>query len=357
MPLLASFFLLAAMELSIPAHPGAGEPFLFSTKQGVLLSWLEPSGPKRSALRFLRLGDAAPRTIIDRDDLVVNWADFPSVIEDANGTLFAHWLQKSATDPDGYDIWLTTSHDQGKSWSKPFLLNRNAGKGEHGFVTLAPLPSGGVAATWLDEGTLQYATIDGRGSASTSVQLDGRTCECCTTGMALVNGRPVIAYRDRSMEEIRDVAVVARTAKGWSEPHVIHADQWKLNGCPVNGPQVAAFGARVAVAWYTGAPGQKHVYVAFSEDGGLTFGAPITVDDGKPAGRVDVVMLDANTAVVAWSEETGLRARRVPVYGPAAPSVNIAPRPSGVPRIAAAGHDVYFAWTDQGRLHVTLTRF
>ena len=30
------------------------------------------------------------------------------------------------------------------------MLNRDGKKNEHGFVSLAPLPGGGVAATWLD---------------------------------------------------------------------------------------------------------------------------------------------------------------------------------------------------------------
>lgn len=365
MSLLASLFLLASMEVAVPVHSGSAEPFLFATKDRVLLSWLEPSTGNRSALRFLRLGDTTPRTIAERVDLLVNWADFPSVVEDAKGTLYAHWLQKSSSDPHGYDIWVTTSRDDGKSWSQPFLLNRNAGTGEHGFVTLAPLPSGGVAATWLDDGTLQYTTIDARGATTAPVQLDGRTCECCTTGMALAGGRPVIAYRDRSMEEVRDIAVVAKTANGWSQPHAVHADQWKINGCPVNGPQVAASGKRVAVAWYTGAADRKHVYVAFSDDGGMTFGAPVGIDDGKPVGRVDVVMVDASSAVVTWLEETPsgaeIRARRVPAKGAPASSVKIADsstaRRAGFPRIAAVGHDVYFAWTDATAIRVTRERF
>src|SRR5215212_7512062 len=141
-------------EFPSPAGVGAAEPFLFATRDGVLLSWLEPvAGSDRTALRFSRYRDgrwSAPRTIVERNDLFVNWADFPSIVEDANGALFAHWLQKSGGDTYSYDIRMSVSRDGGATWREPFLLNGDGKKSEHGFVTLAALPSGGIGATWLD---------------------------------------------------------------------------------------------------------------------------------------------------------------------------------------------------------------
>lgn len=219
--------------MSSPAGPNAAEPFLSRSNNGLLLSWLEPvSKSDRVALRFARFVNGKwsdPRTIAERSDFFVNWADFPSIVEDAKGTLFAHWLQKSGNTSYAYDVRLAISKDGGATWSAPLLLNRDGKKGEHGFVTLAPLPKGGVGATWLDgrnmvegkeEGdmTIRYATIDGAAVIRSDVQLDSRTCECCTTGMAMSSGRPVIAYRDRSPEEVRDIAVVRQTGTGWSKP-------------------------------------------------------------------------------------------------------------------------------------------
>jgi hypothetical protein len=51
--------------------------------------------------------------------------------------------------------------------------------------------------------TVRYARFDGSGKTRSDVQLDNRACECCTTGMVMVDGRPVIVYRDRSSEEVR----------------------------------------------------------------------------------------------------------------------------------------------------------
>src|SRR5262245_5427840 len=85
-------------EIASPAALGSGEPFLFATGNAVLMSWLEPAKEGTTALRFARYSAgrwSEPRTIVERGDLFVNWADFPSIVEDANGVLFAHWLQRS----------------------------------------------------------------------------------------------------------------------------------------------------------------------------------------------------------------------------------------------------------------------
>jgi len=361
---------VAVKEIVSPAGAGAAEPFVAASKNGLVMSWLEPvPNTDRVALRFARYKAGTwsqPRTIIERNDLFVNWADFPSVIEDAKGVLFAHWLQKSGGAVYAYDVRMATSPDGGRNWSKPFLLNRDGKKNEHGFVSLVALPKSGVGATWLDgrnmpegkeegEMTLRYATVDSSGAIHSDIQLDNRTCECCTTDMALAAGRPVIAYRDRSADEVRDISVVRRAESGWTRPRLIHQDGWKIAGCPVNGPQVAAFGRNVAVTWFTAANDQQRVYAAFSEDGGSTFSKPVAIDDGKPAGRVDIVSLDSDEAFVVWMEQTAagaeIRGRVVSRNLSAGPSIKIADssaaRAAGFPRAGRVGRDVFVTWTDQ----------
>jgi hypothetical protein len=376
----------AVDALPSPAGAGAAEPFLFATKNGVLLSWLEPApGTDRVALRFATFDGvrwSPPRTIVERNDLFVNWADFPSVVEDAKGALFAHWLQKSGKGTYSYDVMMASSTDGGATWGSPFLLNRDGKQAEHGFVTLAALPDGGVGATWLDgrnmtagEGHdhgdmgIRYAEVHANGTLHGEVELDSRTCECCTTGMTMSAAGPVIVYRDRSADEVRDIAWVAKTAAGWSAPKLVHSDAWKINACPVNGPQIDAIGSRVATAWFTAAQDQQRAFVAFSDDGGRTFGKAIRLDDGKPIGRLDVVLLDEEHALVTWLEQTGtggeIRARRISRQGRVEPAIKIADsgtaRAAGFARIARRGPDVFFAWTEQSadskRIHVARRRF
>jgi hypothetical protein len=373
--------------IASPAGANAAEPFLSATRDGVIMSWLEPvANSDRTALRFARYRDgkwSEPRTIIERNDLFVNWADFPSIVEDANGALFTHWLQKSGAGTYSYDVRMATSTDGGATWSESFLVNRDGTANEHGFATLAPLPNGGVGVTWLDgrkmtagghdhesggDMSIRYATVDAKGTIANDVELDGRTCECCTTGMMITASGPLVAYRDHSMEGIRDISYVRRDGRGWSAPRPLHNDGWKIDGCPVNGPQLDAIGNRGVATWFTAANEKQRVYAAFTNDGGATFGKPIVVDEGKPAGRVDVVMLDEGSALVSWLEQTPngaeIRARRVSREGAPAPSMKIADsvtaRAAGFARIARVGSDVYFTWTEQSatskRIHIAKVR-
>lgn len=381
----------AVEPIPSPAGAGAAEPSLFATHDGVLLSWLEPvAGTDRTALRFARYRGgqwSEPRTIVERNDLFVNWADFPSIVEDEKGVLFVHWLQKSGKGTYSYDVRMATSTDSGATWGESFLLNRDGKEAEHGFATLAPLPGGGVGTTWLDgrkmtggghdsgghdaggDMSIRYATVDANGAIANDVELDGRACECCTTGMAMTSSGPVIVYRDRSADEVRDISYVAKTANGWTEPARVNADDWKINACPVNGPQIDAIGKRAVTAWFTAAQEKGRAYVAFSDDGGLTFAKPVQIDEGKPIGRLDVLLLDEATALVTWLEQTAaggeIRARRVGRNGRVEPAVKIADsstaRAAGFARTAKLGSDVYIAWTEQSaaskKIHVARGRF
>ena len=359
-----------------PAGAGAAQPFLASGRDGsLLLSWIEPGVEEgSSAVRVARMGaDGAwsqPSTVVSRSDLFVNWADFPSVVEAVDGTLFVHWLQKSGEGPYAYHVMIARSRDDGRTWSEPARLHDDTSNTEHGFVSLEAHPSQpGVAAVWLDgrnmsEGgdhddghgdmTMRFAMVGSDGAVTGNAELDDRTCECCTTGMAWSGNGPIVAYRDRSPDEIRDIAIVRHTGEVWSAPRTAHDDGWKIPGCPVNGPQIAAREGVIALAWFTGAEGEAKVLAAFSKDEGATFSPPVRLDSGAAVGRVDLVLLSDGTAVVTWLDGSGddaaVVARAIRPDGEVAEVVRIAEttgiRGSGFPRMALAGDEIFIAWTE-----------
>ena len=109
----------------------------------------------------------------------------------------------------------------------------------------------------------------------------------------------------------------------------------------------------MAVAWFTAAPAPR-VQVAFSEDGGATFGPPALVDAGKPIGRVDLVLDGDGSAIVSWAAADGdgaeIRLRRVGPKGglgaPRAVAVTSAARSSGFPRMVRNGDRIVLAWVE-----------
>jgi hypothetical protein len=364
-----------------PAGPRSGQPQVtVAADDGrFLLSWIERADDA-DVLRFAarpprgRFGEA--RTVTAGADLFVNWADVPSIVALPDGTLAAHWLARTGEEPHAYGVRVTLSHDGAASWSAPIVPHRDGTPSEHGFVSLLPWDGGRLGLAWLDgretlvvgsagaashgqEGAggamrLRAATLDARGGLGDETLVDARVCDCCQTAMARAADAILLAYRDRSPDEQRDISLVRYREGRWSEPASVSRDGWKIAGCPVNGPALAADGARVALAWFTMADGVARVKLAFSQDAGESFGAPLVVDDGEPLGRVDVVLTPAGDALVSWMEQAGdaaqIRLRRLAPGGGRGPAAVVTEaaggRGGGFPRMARSGDEVLIAWTD-----------
>ncbi|MDH4066901.1 MAG: glycoside hydrolase, partial [Acidobacteriota bacterium] len=130
-------------------------------------------------------------------------------------------------------------------------------------------------------------------------------------------------------------------------------DGWKIPGCPTNGPSAAARGSGVAVAWFTAASDTPRLKLAFSDDAGATFGAPVVIDEGRPVGWPDVVLLEDGTALVSWLERRGegvgeVLVRRVaPGREPGTPVLvaqSVSGRATGVPHMVRVGDRLLVAW-------------
>jgi hypothetical protein len=373
---------LDVQRIPSPAGAASTEPSFASDPDGrVLLSWVEPAGDSAHALRFAEWRDSswtAPRTIVRRTDLWLNWADFPTMSVLGGGRLAAHWPQRSGEGRYDYDVRIAISEDGGDTWSDGVVPHPDSRGGEHGFVSMARAGDS-LLAVWLDArwhdttragGTgamaLVSRTLGRDGALGDERVVDTRVCDCCQTDMAMTDRGPVVVYRDRTEDEIRDLVLVRRESSGWTPPRAIHDDRWRVDFCPVNGPAVAARGNRVAAAWFT-APNDTLVQLAFSQDAGDSFGPPVRIDQGAPVGRVDVALLDDGSAVVLWLErvEGGaeVRARHVTAAGqvgpPAVVAGSSAARASGFPRMTRSGDALMFAWTqpgDSARVSAALAR-
>jgi hypothetical protein len=370
---------LVVIPVASPAGADSGQPQLSTSDRGVLLSWIEKAGT-RATLKFAERrssGWTEPRVVASGDDWFVNWADVPSVVRLANGSLAAHWLQKSAPDAYAYDVRLSYSKDDGRTWSEPFTPHHDGTPTEHGFASLFEMPGAGLGVVWLDGRAMKPESHDGHGSGAMSVRfaafdlawkqtsdmpIDSRVCECCPTAAAVTADGPIAAFRNRSDEEIRDIHVARFDNGNWSEPKAVREDGWKIAACPVNGPALSARGRDVAIAWFTVQNEQGRAFAAFSRDAGRTFGAPVRLDDTGSLGRVDIELLADGSAVATWiefaSQRAQFRARRIERSGSTSAGLTIAgverSRTSGYPRVAAHRDELVFAWTESidGRLSV-----
>jgi hypothetical protein len=235
------------------------------------------------------------------------------------------------------------------------------------------MPRGGLGLVWLDgramvaesegashpEGTagamsVRFASYDSHWKQSEEVVVDDRVCECCPTTAAVTADGVVVAFRNRTHEEVRDIHVARSDGHTWSASRPVHADGWRIPACPVNGPALAARERVVAVAWFSARDDEGHAYVAFSEDAGRSFGAPVRLDDASALGRVDIVLLEDGSAAASWMEfgdgRAAFEVRRIERSGRRSEAVTVASvdgrRASGYPRLARHHDELLFAWTE-----------
>lgn len=363
---------MTELPVPVPVAVGSNTPFLtVDAEQRLLLSWTQRRADSSVAIQMAAWTGStwdSVRTIAENRPFFVNWADFPAITALGNGDLAAHWLERDGTGKYAYGVRVVRSSDAGRTWSAPVIPHTDGLAAEHGFVSLWADGADRLGLVWLDgrksampdstrEMTIRTARIAPDGTLEREALLDARSCDCCQTGTAAATSGRLIVYRDRTADEIRDIAVVRETAAGWTAPQKVHDDGWHYPGCPVNGPQVAARGDTVYVAWFTAARDTNRVQVARSVDGGATFSVPVRVDDGDPIGRVALVLDARGLPVVAWLEQRTPQEAEVLVRRLLVNDGGLTPRethvlartsgarPSGFPRLARVADTLYATWT------------
>jgi hypothetical protein len=355
--------------VNVPAGvPATGPRISGDETTGLVLSWMEQDDDGAS-LHYAKLEDGTwsdANVVVDGVDMFVNWADMPSVQPLGTGRLAAHWLQMSADMTYAYDVMFAQSADDGQSWSEPIRPHSDGTETEHGFVSMFS-DGNRTGLIWLDGRkmvnevtddpvasgmTLRAASVDENQNVEQEQLVDELICDCCQTDIAIASSGPVAVYRDRSSAEIRDIYVTRYVDGQWLTGKPVASDNWKIPGCPVNGPSIVADGSFVAVAWFTGSGGRPVVRLSVSDDSGETFGEPLDVADGSVLGRVGLVHLGKGAVAVSWlqsgadgSHDVVVRKIEAGVAG----SVHTVAHNAGsfsVPQIALAGEDLIFVWTE-----------
>jgi len=359
--------------LDTPAPPGSVFPSIIARDGHVYLSWTEPANDERDAR--VRFAEHDGRTwgdveTIGSGNLFVNWADFPSIALDTEGSIGAHWLVRGDGPSWAYGIRFAVRGNDGE-WTPPRIPHGRDYDGEHGFVSLLSEIPGEFELAWLDGRQmehggameLRYATWR-NGQFQPQRVLDDDVCTCCQTDAAVSGDERFVAYRDHAAGEIRDISFVRFNGEDWSAPAPLASDGWEIGACPVNGPALDSHRRSLTLAWFTQAQDQPRVWAKRSDDFGETFGAALQIDDGDPIGRVDVAVLDDGSAVIVWLERVDGEASvslRHWVNDPPGPTLELgrtaAHRESGFPRLATDGSTVWAAWTETSRpARIRLTR-
>lgn len=359
---------VASKTLQSPAAANSQLPRLFSNGNELYFSWVE----RKDSLDILNYAVwkddqwSNVSEVIKGKDWFTNWADFPSIAEN-NGNILTSFLQKSADGTYTYDVKLNLYNAKTQTWKKNFILHDDGTQSEHGFVTIRPYAGDSFLVTWLDgretvgkghgggQMTLRAALVFEDGTIDYDTLLDEKVCDCCQTTAAIgPDDEILVAYRDRSEDEIRDISLVRWDKKSnWSEPKSIGNDQWKIAGCPVNGPSMDAIENSVGLAWFTGVDDEGKVNVSFSDDAGVSFGNVTRIDAGDATGRVDITWINESEAAVIWMEPKGeeeliqlvVVSKTGAVGLPITIATTSAERSSGFPQLERVGQTLYVAYT------------
>ena len=331
----------------------------------IYLSWVSQDA-EQATLAFARLtseGWDAAKVISEGRDWFVNWADFPVLSVDSSG-MVAHWLQMSATGTYDYEIRARFYAQDKATWTEARTIHTDGISAEHGFVSMLPLNDGTTLISWLDGRetvhseprgamTLRAGIFDKSGANVSEWELDHRVCDCCQTSSAMTENGPIIVYRDRSQQEVRDIYATRLVDGAWTLPQAIYNDNWQIAGCPVNGPSVAAMNKRVAVAWFNAKDDVPKIQLVLSTYSGLSFSEPIVVESPNTNGRIDTTILDSGNIIVSWMDTAGeakIMLSRYDINGELLSTTEVAgsspSRRSGFPIIEAVGNSVYVTWTD-----------
>lgn len=352
-----------------PTAKGSQYPYFSSLPDGsTLMSWVEGTSDHQilkfaiyQQERWVHQGKAA-----EGPGWYVNWADYPAIVAIDDSFWVAHWRVKSRNGQVyDYDVFFSVSVDAGASWSQPQKPYQDATPAGHGFVSVFPA-LGGAGLVWLDgrevakkisdRFSLRYALIHRDGHVDSDRVIDDNTCTCCWTTSAVSTKGPVVMWRSRRGDEIRDHHLAQFVEGVWSEPLPVSQEGWSIAGCPVNGPSIAANGTFLVASWFTAEGNRPRVRSAFADDSSLQFDRVLDIDELKPIGRTSVRWLTDKTAVVIWltamdkvTRKANIAARTMNLDGSLGKIKllsEISPgRDSGVPQIAKTQTSALLAWT------------
>jgi hypothetical protein len=144
------------------------------------------------------------------------------------------------------------------------------------FYTMSVSPQGTIYVAWLSSSAVYIAKSVDRGASfqpPVRVTADD-SCPCCRPSISFTGGGNVhVAWRRVIEDNIRDIFISTSTDDGdtWKPGVRVAEDNWKLNGCPHSGAATAVLDNRLFVVWTTVRDSKGQLYLAWSDDAGLTF--------------------------------------------------------------------------------------
>lgn len=245
----------------------------------------------------------------------------PSIVVDRDGRVFVAFARFRNSKFDG-EVLFSRSLDGGNNFAAPTPITDNLESQR--FQTLALDADGSLFAAWLDKrdrvpaaargekyvgAGLAFAWSNDHGATFTPAKIaQDNTCECCRLGVGFAgSGRPVVAFRNVFGGTVRDHAVMT-----FLDPHTpgsihrVSVDDWQTDVCPHQGPTLAISpDGTYHIAWFTAGRVRQGLFYAASYDSGRSFTQPTPIGDPKLNPSRPYLLATRRALWLVWKEFDG----------------------------------------------------
>jgi hypothetical protein len=288
------------------------------------LAWM--AGGQISVASSKDAGRSFPTPVsVTKERLNLDWGPDarPKIVVDRNGGIalaFSIFRDKAFNG----QVLTTRSADGGQNFAplRPITASNESQR----FEAVALDADGSVFAAWLDKrgrvpaqqrgqkyegaGLFFASSKDGGATYSEARLAADNTCECCRLGLAFAGpGRPVVVFRNIFEGGVRDHAIVTFSDSATpGEVRRVSNDDWQIAACPHHGPSLAVSAAGTYHAtWYSNGKVRKGLFYARSRDGGKTFSKPVPIGQPNRNPSRPYVIAGAGEVAMVWKEFDGAK--------------------------------------------------
>lgn len=271
----------------------------FTRTQRETLVFSTPVRISREPARIDHNGESRPKIALGRDRAI-----------------FVTWTRRIEGRFAG-DVYFSRSLDGGQSFDAPRLIRDTSAPTSHRFDALAVTPSGRLYVAWIDKrdlaaaesqgqedfagASIYFAVSDDAGATfSPNRRAASHSCECCRLAMTVADGERIrLLWRHVFPGSIRDHALAELDPGGASEPQRVSHEEWMLQGCPHEGPHMAAGWGGEHMAWFSGAPDAGGVHYGFHDHATGTT-RQLKRFDGRPGSGKPQVAVRGDRIDLVW---------------------------------------------------------
>lgn len=329
------------LVLSDSSHDASCAYMTRNASGALVVSWVENNSEGETGTLYYAVSSDEGNTfspavqVSSANNIQPHAENLPKIIFRKNGEVIAMYGAESGDPRNKYagKVFYTRSSDNGVHWQPAQPLVTDTASYDQRYFDMALLPSGEVAAIWLDnrkytqaEGsTLYMATIGEDTVFSHERQLAQTVCQCCRTALYVDDQKGLhIAFRDIINDTIRDMVHIVSTDGGqtFSPPVRISEDNWAIRGCPHTGPAMVKNAQGLHFAWFTMGGGEG-VFYCQSPDNGMTYTKKESISALPTAKHPQLAALASGDLALVWDEAKDTSSSRIGIQHKAANGVTM----------------------------------